>query len=768
MTCFKNVVFCIILLLSQLTLIYAQDTVYLNNKRKVVNLVPHLSYLLDNTKKLEIRDVRTDAWQQRFIKNTSPNLNLGTGGKVVWVKFNLKVAEPGKYLVEFRNTGIENVALYYKKAKSQDYILSGRTGDNMLFSQRKFRTTNYLFEMELASQQDYIVYLRCYSNELLTLPVYAGSYHAFLEKNQAEDLVLGGFYGILLIMIFYNLFIFFSTRDKSYLYYVLYVFVSLLASSSLKGHSLQFLWFNQTWLNDLISVYIAGIGIFILLFADHFLGVKKLFPFFAKLSFVFRCLLVGIIFVDFFDKGLPVTLTQIFVPLAIVYSLIIGVFTLKKGYKPARYYLLGWLLLLVTATLLALSNAGLLPYNSFASYYVAEVGITCEVALFSLALADKINYYRAENGRIIKEQNEHLEQEVKSRTREILEQKEELSLQTEQLKNANQQLNQLGEFKHEMTNMIIHDLKNPLAGIMGMVNSSGEGRMDKVKMSSSVQQMLYMIQNILDVQKAEEAEVDFVITEVVMGQVINEVIVQQRVLASTKNINLRYNMLSGDTVKADQQVLVRILSNLVSNAIKFTPENGEIRLYSYYTENDTMLKVEVHDTGIGIEASQLDKVFDKFHSIDKASQTGVRSTGLGLTFCKLAIEAQNGTIGVTSTQNKGSVFWFTLPLVAKAKNLKTDKNSGAKKLRNNVILEEIEVVKARLLGQDKALVKAVIRQIRKQNVNHSYPIRLVRIFNVVKAKIEVSPEVEEWMLMMQKDATNSVIFEALLNLDDNL
>lgn len=381
------------------------------------------------------------------------------------------------------------------------------------------------------------------------------------------------------------------------------------------------------------------------------------------------------------------------------------------------------------------------------------------------------------NGYRLRSQKQKLEVEVNRQTQAIRAQKEEITQQAEELKTANdqlnsqtnelkvanKQLNQLGEFKNRMTHMIVHDLKNPLASIIGLTTSQTEGRLDKSKISSTAQQMLHMVQNILDVQKAEEAEVEFRLSDVALGPVIQEVIAQQRILASAKNINLRYDILLGDVVTADTDILIRIFSNLISNAIKFTPENGEVSLYSSYIHNDSMLKIEIHDTGVGIPAAQLDKVFDQFHSADKEQSGNFRSTGLGLTFCKMAVEKQGGEIGVNSKLDKGSQFWFTLPLVTKASKINPDtKDIPTLQASSNIILDEVQQVKAALQDRDLELVKAIVAQIRKQGINHSYPTRLARIFDTVKAKVAVSSAVEAWMQMLLKDASNEVIFEALL------
>lgn len=394
--------------------------------------------------------------------------------------------------------------------------------------------------------------------------------------------------------------------------------------------------------------------------------------------------------------------------------------------------------------------------------YFSQVGVFLEFVFFSadLSYRERKNEQakqlaQAKNVWILKEQKEILEQKVTERTKEIIQQSEELKM-------AYNQLNELGQFKNHMTDMIVHDLKNPLASIIGIASTHEEGRLDKAKLTSTAQNMMYMLQNLLDIQRAEKAEVQFNIGRVAVGEVIKEVFAQQRILAGAKNINLRYDALLGDVVKADADILVRILSNLISNAIKFTPENGEISLLSSAIEEATLLKVEVQDTGVGIPQAQQSKIFDKFYSIEQGQRGNFRSSGLGLTFCKMAVEHLGGAIGMVSKEGTGATFWFTLPLIAKAREHTITPLAAPP----NLIQEEVAKVKQALQGQDLELAQVIIQQIHKEGVNHSYPTRLARIFDIVKTKVTISPALEAWMQMLLMDASNEVIFEDLLGLDN--
>ena len=109
----------------------------------------------------------------------------------------------------------------------------------------------------------------------------------------------------------------------------------------------------------------------------------------------------------------------------------------------------------------------------------------------------------------------------------------------------------------------------------------------------------------------------------------------------------------------DPEVIGRIVANLLGNALKFTPASGEVRVSAVPSANE--VKINVADTGPGIPAEYRERIFEKFGQVEGQKEGKKHSTGLGLTFCKLAAEAHGGKIGVDSEVGHGSTFWFTLP-----------------------------------------------------------------------------------------------------------
>jgi len=706
----KNFLPCFFIVLTGglLSSLQAQKKLFLKAQPKVISLTPYLYYYLDTTHQSTLKDIQQPEVQKQFTLNTQPTLHLGKGKKTAWLKFEVQVQKDGKYLVEFRNIPIEEAKLYYQKDGNEAYNLVDKVGDKIPFNQRKFKVTNYLFEVDLRSNKTYTLYLRCYSKELLPLPMSIGSYQAFLEHNQPKDIIIGAFYGIMLIMIFYNFFIFVATQDLSYLYYILYVAAGLMSAATIKGHSLQFLLGDQVALNDLISVCFGSFTLFVLLFAQSFLNVGKYYP---KTLWIFRAfyvLAIITIIVDFFNNALAITLTQVLLPFGVVFVIVLGFLVYRKGYKPASFYLLGWFGMMFSSIMLAMSNAGLLPFGSF-DYYLLELGLTVETLLFSLALADRINFYRREkeqvqleNVRIIQEQKTHLENEVRKRTSKIEHQKEEITQQAEELRTNNEKLAELTNFREELSHMLIHDAKQPLSPL---INFADPG------VRKAAGQVLDMLENVLEVQKFENNEVVLANMAVVVGDLIAVAINQMRHLADEKLITIKNNIPLHLVIEVDQSYITRVFTNLLSNAIKYTSTHSIIKLESEMLSDQGFLKVWVKDNGSGVPDKYRETIFEKFGRVDKLDR---RSTGLGLAFCKLAIEAHNGEIGVLSISEikekgeEGAWFYFTVPLAKADESLQ----SIAKPPIVSKEQEE-DLIRPQFTSQDLQLIRPYIPQLEK-------------------------------------------------------
>ncbi len=238
-------------------------------------------------------------------------------------------------------------------------------------------------------------------------------------------------------------------------------------------------------------------------------------------------------------------------------------------------------------------------------------------------------------------------------------QNDKISELAKELQNTNNKLRELDNFKENMVSTMVHDLKNPLNNILNISNS----RTDKQKielMQQSGKQMLDLVSNILDVSRYENSEMKLYYTNMELKEVMGQAIKQVEAMLEQKNISIKNNVRNNYILRVDSNIIERVLINMLSNAIKYSPPNANIELYDEYI--DEYLHLKVVDFGPGIDKEKEHLVFTKFAQIEAKKAGLIRSTGIGLYFCKLAIKAHGGSIGFKSDPGKGTEFWITLPL----------------------------------------------------------------------------------------------------------
>jgi signal transduction histidine kinase len=240
---------------------------------------------------------------------------------------------------------------------------------------------------------------------------------------------------------------------------------------------------------------------------------------------------------------------------------------------------------------------------------------------------------------------------------QLANQKEELKSQSEVLQNTNAKLIELDHFKQNLTGMIVHDLKNPLNALLNIVPKNLTQYHQQIQNYS--RQMFNLVMNILDVQKFEETRMILEKRKTDFHTLIHEACAQVDFMAKEKNVELVIVENAAYYIELDVEIILRVLVNLLTNAIKYAPQNTPIEINTNI-ENQ-LLTCQVKDEGKGIPEDKLGLVFEKFVQLDNVSHKSYRSTGLGLTYCKMAVEAHEGKIWASSIAGKGASFIFTLP-----------------------------------------------------------------------------------------------------------
>ncbi len=229
-------------------------------------------------------------------------------------------------------------------------------------------------------------------------------------------------------------------------------------------------------------------------------------------------------------------------------------------------------------------------------------------------------------------------------------------------------IRRLENMRREFVANVSHELKTPLTSIRGYSETLLSGALDDKqaarpfieKIEKNALQLQNLVEDILKLSEIESGRMHMNYTPVALRSFVVNLLNDYEVLLKNKKITIENQVSDGLTVSVDLAAMKHILGNLVDNAIKYTPEGGSISIRS--SLDGAFFKLEVIDTGIGIGPKDVPHVFERFYRVDKARSRQLGGTGLGLAIAKHLIQAQGGDIGVQSTLEKGSRFYFLLPL----------------------------------------------------------------------------------------------------------
>lgn len=237
----------------------------------------------------------------------------------------------------------------------------------------------------------------------------------------------------------------------------------------------------------------------------------------------------------------------------------------------------------------------------------------------------------------------------------------------EQIESSYEQLREAEKMRDDLTAMIVHDLRTPLTSILsGLQTAQMAGEMEELQAEmvgiavEGSETLLGMINDLLDVSKLEDGSMKLELTELHTDTLATRALNQVGGLAQNKDIRMIKSVATpGVAFQGDEDKLRRTLINLLGNALKFTPTDGIVELIGQADEEE--IRFSVRDTGEGIPEEAFGRIFEKFGQVESRKAGRRMSTGLGLTFCKMVIEAHGGRIWVESTLGEGSLFHIAIP-----------------------------------------------------------------------------------------------------------
>ena len=598
-----------------------------------------------------IDDIASPAVQGSFRLHDKPVLNAGYSRSVFWLRLDLhylpqQAQGPRNWLLELAYPPLDHLELYLPD-EAGGFTLAQRTGDSLPFDTRQIRQHNYLFELNLEPNQNKRIYLRLESQGSIQAPLTLWAPNAYLEEQPARIYVLGIIYGVLLVMLVYNLFIFLSVRDTSYLYYILYIASFGLYQVSVNGAGIEYFWPNNPWWANAATPFLIGsAALFGCQFARSFLHTSEHSPWVDRLLLLLMA--CGAVVMILALSVSYATALRLATYLALLFTVVIfaaGVLAWLRGMRVARYFIFAWTAFLIGGIVNTLMVLGYLP-NVFLTMYASQIGSALEVGLLSLALADRINAMKEERARILQESGRKLE-------------------------TLNQELADSNRFKDEFLATVTHELRTPMNGVIGSLELMQTVKMDieleqyQKTAAASARDMMRMVNDILALTELQAGKLYPRRETFSLRGLFDGLRAQYAARAEDKGLTFALELDDNlpDTLEGDAAKLAQALGYLLDNAIKFTSQGGvTLRVGRVGSVGSSLpLRVVVSDTGIGFAPGDGD-LYQRFHQLDGSMTRKYGGLGIGLAICRQLVDLLGGVLSHESQPGQGSRFRLDVPL----------------------------------------------------------------------------------------------------------
>ncbi len=642
--------------------------------------------------------------------------NLGVSDKSHWVYFKVKkdpsISDP---ILELSFPVIDELDFYLFNRDNQ--LLSQlQTGESRPFNTRPYQFKDFIFDLDASELEECHVLLRVKSGDQIMLPLKVRSYNESISDYLFQDILFGVYFGVILVMFFYNTFIYLSTRDRAYLFYVIYIMTIGLTQAVLQGYAFEFLWPQLPFLaTKATHIFGALSGITVLLFAREFLHIRDQSKVLDTVILLFVALdVVALIMVFAGAIHASYNLINLVAGIGSLTLMGIALHLTLKGQRAARFFLAAWSVFLVSVIVYVLKDVGLFIYNEFTDG-VLMAGSGVEVVLLSFALADRINVLKRESEeaqvrelvalqekeKLVREQNVVLEQRVRERTEELQLTNDQLQDALRELKQAQVQLVNAEKMASlgQLTAGIAHEINNPINFVAASVNplrkdfedvkevldkysefdggasedsiKSVERFKDEIDLPFTLQEIdellkgveegahrtAEIVQGLKNFSRLDESDSKF--ANIHQG-LDSTMVIMKNLLKDSIEIEKDYDESIPD-IECFPGKLNQVFSNILMNAIQAIHDQSEPQADAKITittkDLGEMVRVVLADNGPGIPEHIKTKIFEPFFTTKEVGE----GTGLGLSIVYSIIEQHHGTIELESEVGRGTSFIITVP-----------------------------------------------------------------------------------------------------------
>lgn len=686
------------------------DTAIIRDQKLTLLQGNEIGIFLDETNKMTFDQVKPI---QVFRSSSQSIPNIGVSSATIWLKFTIfNQTTKQELLINLKNSHLNYVTLYYPLDNYGNYSFYS-AGNQVPLSKHQLNNQNDIFRIPIPPYTARTLYIKVASRGQIITPIFIGTGDDIIEAINYDNLIFGIYLGVILIMFFYNLFIYFTVNDKNYLYYIVYIFFIGLAQFILQGYGYLYFW-NSWPVVTLQSINWIGAlsGIATAVFLRVFLHTKENLPGFDKiLQGIIVIYAITIVITLFGIYNVSYILIDIVAILGSFAFLWAGLWLALKGFRPAKFFLIAWSFFILSIIIYVIKDFGLIPYNDFTNN-ILLIGSSIEIALLSFALADKINNYKKEKEisqaralqaslekeQFVKEQNVILETKILERTKKLQQINSELNTALNHLKETQSQLVDAEKMASlgQLTAGIAHEINNPINFVKSNIKPL---QLDIEDLKSLIKQYeeintLNLSEKLVSIKNyKDEIDFDYLINEIatllkgiedgatrtadivkglrVFSRVdeselkeadIHEGIDTTLMLLSNvipKNISIIRNYADIPAIECYPGKLNQVFMNLLNNAVQAVKYKGDpagtINITTLLEGHNVIIKIK--DSGTGIPDSIKEKIFDPFFTTKGIGE----GTGLGLSIVYSIIEKHEGSIEVVSVEGEGAEFIITLP-----------------------------------------------------------------------------------------------------------
>lgn len=644
--------------------IYGGDTVIdAASIPEVLEADPYGAYLEDAERTLTIDDFIHGTAASQLTDPAGEVLNRGYSKAAIWIRLQIEIGKTSNLpkkekVLQIRYPLLDHIAVY--QVENEKVIEQWQTGDTLPFSERPINHNSFLFPITVSSEHPTDIYIRVVSTSSLRVPLMLWDPIHFYQTQKSMLLIDGLYYGILFLMFFYNLCLFLTVRDITYLYYILYIMAMAAFQSSMNGYGFEFVWPHHPVINDyVVGVSICTIATFMMLFARKVLDTQHVMPRMDTLVKSLTTIQPVLIFLCFvLPYSLIIKPVIVNALLASLLMIVLGI-ALATHNRTAKLFLVAWITMLVGAMMLAAASLGWIEANILTTNAFI-LGSAIEVTLLSFTLAERM--------RSIHKKQTEIEKDAKV-----------------MLQQANNSLLESNQLKDEFLATISHELRTPMNGVIGCLeNIRSEIKDGKLaayidSADRSAHQMMLLVDGILTYTEIHSHGLRLDRSPFELQKLVQTLDNFYRDSASAKGLDFTIdveeqvpNLLIGD-----RRQLLQILGNLIDNAIKFTP-TGFVNVSFTANETDQVkhtanLTISVKDSGIGISAEKSQLIFEKFRQADGSFHRSYGGLGIGLAICKDLSDLMGATLTFDSSP-QGTEFHLAIEIPYVAQPEDTEEN----------------------------------------------------------------------------------------------